>query len=328
MLETGWLQLRRLADPARRVQLRRHLRVRRPRRASPNCTHGDSTAAEPVHGHAATRRARADPTAAQLRRPVDEDRAAVGSSPRRRTASGTAPLWEYFGGNNCPCGKLIWATRERLRHPHHPDVLGGARRQRRERARACRTRRRQQRARTRATGYWDGDRRVASCTRSVAATFFGDTRHIAPERAAHRRRVDRRTARATGCSGATAASSRSAARKFYGSTGDIAPEQAGQRHGTHRRRQRATGSSPTTAGSSRSATRTFYGSIGGHAPEPAGARHGAHRDAARATGCSRRDGGIFTFGDAKFYGSLGGTQLTSPVVSMQRTADGQAATGC
>ena len=24
--------------------------------------------------------------------------------------AGDAPLWEYFGGNNCPCGKLIWAS--------------------------------------------------------------------------------------------------------------------------------------------------------------------------------------------------------------------------
>jgi hypothetical protein len=23
---------------------------------------------------------------------------------------GAAPLWEYFGGHNCPCGKLIWAS--------------------------------------------------------------------------------------------------------------------------------------------------------------------------------------------------------------------------
>src|SRR4051812_22292673 len=23
---------------------------------------------------------------------------------------GAAPIWEYFGGTNCPCGKLIWAT--------------------------------------------------------------------------------------------------------------------------------------------------------------------------------------------------------------------------
>ena len=24
--------------------------------------------------------------------------------------AGLAPLWEYFGGHNCPCGKLIWAS--------------------------------------------------------------------------------------------------------------------------------------------------------------------------------------------------------------------------
>ena len=66
--------------------------------------------AEPVHGHAAARRARADPAPAQLRRPVGEAPRRVGSSPRRPTAPGDAPLWEYFGGHNCPCGKLIWAS--------------------------------------------------------------------------------------------------------------------------------------------------------------------------------------------------------------------------
>src|SRR5262249_72693 len=24
--------------------------------------------------------------------------------------AGMAPIWEYFGGHNCPCGKLIWAS--------------------------------------------------------------------------------------------------------------------------------------------------------------------------------------------------------------------------
>ena len=85
-LETGWMQLRRFADPARRVQLRGHLRVRRT--SGPPELRARRLVAEPVHGNAATRCARADPTAAQLRRPVGARRRPAGSSPRRPTAPG------------------------------------------------------------------------------------------------------------------------------------------------------------------------------------------------------------------------------------------------
>ena len=53
------------------------------------------------------------------------------------------------------------------------------------------------------------------------AHFYGDPRYAASQQAAHRRRVARRPAPATGCSASTAASSRSGRRKFYGSTGGL-----------------------------------------------------------------------------------------------------------
>ena len=109
--------------------------------------------AEPVHGNAATRRARADPVLAQLRRSRPRRRPRAGSSRRRRTGSGTAPLWEYFGGSNCPCGKLIWASANGYGLDIIRDVLASTRRERpRRRVRPVRAAASPARRRARDTG--------------------------------------------------------------------------------------------------------------------------------------------------------------------------------
>ena len=119
--------------------------------ALPNCAHGDSVA-EPVHGHAAARRARADPVAAQLRRPDGEDAdrpvdlravrsrrawrrcgsTSAGTTARAASSSGRRPTTTASASSRC--------TRRRWSRAARP-------------ARACRTRRRSPvRSRATATG--------------------------------------------------------------------------------------------------------------------------------------------------------------------------------
>jgi len=72
------------------------------------CRSGDSAPSRcmgtPQHGVAMQiqlLRSYADPTTRTMR-------GRLISAPSDRV--GDAPLWEYFGGDNCPCGKLIWAS--------------------------------------------------------------------------------------------------------------------------------------------------------------------------------------------------------------------------
>ena len=74
----------------------------------PNCRTADATPSRcmgtPQHGvlmQIQLLRSYADPKTKSMR-------GRLISAPSDRV--GAAPLWEYFGGTNCPCGKLIWAT--------------------------------------------------------------------------------------------------------------------------------------------------------------------------------------------------------------------------
>jgi hypothetical protein len=78
------------------------------RSSLPNCRSGDTapsrclgTPARGVTLQIQLLRSYADPTTRTMR-------GRLISAPSDRV--GDAPLWEYFGGNNCPCGKLIWAS--------------------------------------------------------------------------------------------------------------------------------------------------------------------------------------------------------------------------
>jgi hypothetical protein len=230
--------------------------------------------------------------------------------------AGDAPLWEYFGGNNCPCGKLIWASASgyglRIIQmysgalvesgmagacvPYAPPVAGP----------------------TSGTGYWDVT--MDSIVHPFGdAHFLGDTRNI------------RLNAFLTGGESLSTGNgywllardggifSYGAAR-FYGSTGGM------------RLNKPVNGMERTTnnggywlvaddGGIFSFGNARFFGSMGGtRLNQPV---LGMERT---ATGNGywlfAADGGIFSFGDAKYHGSLGGTKLTSPVVSMQRTATG------
>ena len=150
------VQLPEFADPARRQQLRRHQRVRRPPR-SPELQ-ARRPLAEPLLRDRAARRAHADPTAAQLRRRDREAPAApvdlrAVRSRRRRADLGVLRRQQL------PVRQAHLGEREELRDRRPEAVLASARVQRRaRRVRAVRAG--QQRAELRHR-LLDGDRPVA-----------------------------------------------------------------------------------------------------------------------------------------------------------------------
>ena len=99
---------------------------------------------------------------------------------------GDAPLWEYFGGSNCPCGKLIWASAPGygltvIRMYSQALAASGLA------ARACRTARLTP-ASPPAPGYWEVT--ADSVVHPFGtATFYGDMHAHALYGAADRRRV-------------------------------------------------------------------------------------------------------------------------------------------
>ena len=292
-------------------------------------------APEPVLGNAAARRARcrSSSCAATPTRPTKTMPGRLISAPSDRV--GDAPLWEYFGGSNCPCGKLSGRPRPNygitVIQLYSQALVSTAA----SPARACPTARRTTgRLRHRLLG---GDRPTASCTRSGPRTSTATCTHMHSTRRSSAASPRRRRP-GTGSSDATAASSRSGRRTSTArparcistsrSTAWNAPPTT-----------TATGSSPTTAASSASATRTstarwaahpynqpILGMERTHRATATGCSHAtaaSSRSAtpsstarsrstnsrrrscrcsppptARATGCSRADGHVFRFGDA------------------------------
>ena len=106
MLETGWLGFQGSQIPPDANNFA-GIFAFNGRESLPNCIHGDRrrvVAWNPQHGALVQMqllRSYADPSAKTL-----SDRFISAPSDR----AGMAPLWEYFGGHNCPCGKLIWAS--------------------------------------------------------------------------------------------------------------------------------------------------------------------------------------------------------------------------
>ncbi len=278
------------------------------------CAHGDSAPSRcmgtPQHGvlvQIQLLRSYADPSA----------KTAPGrfiAAPSDR--AGDAPIWEYFGGNNCPCGKLIWASAPdyglRIIQmysgalaesglagacvPYAPPVAGP----------------------TSGNGYWDVTR-DSVVHQFGNAPFYGDPRNI------------RLNAFLTGGESLSTGTgywllgrdggifSYGGAR-FYGSTGAM------------RLNKPVNGMERTTnnagywlvaddGGIFSFGNAHFFGSMGGsHLNQPV---LGMERTASgNGYWLFASDGGIFSYGDARFFGSLGAAHLTSPVVSMQRTATG------
>jgi hypothetical protein len=285
------------------------------RTSLPNCKHGDSAPSRcmgtPQHGVLMTiqlLRSYADPAA----------KTATGrfiSAPSDR--SGDAPLWEYFGGDNCPCGKLIWASA----HDYGLRIIQMYSQALAENGKAgeCVAYAPPVAGTKSGTGYWDVTR--DSIVHSFGdAEFFGDTRHIALKAplTGGESLPDGRgywlLARDGGIFSYGGAG-------FRGSTGAMRlnkPVNGMERTpGAKGYWLVADDGGIFSFGSAR-----FYGSMGGkRLNEPV---LGMERTASgKGYWLFASDGGIFNFGDAKFYGSLGAFALKSPVVSMQRTATGR-----
>ncbi len=284
------------------------------RTSLPNCAHGDSAPSRcmgtPQHGvlvQIQLLRSYADPAAKTA-----PNRLIAAPSDR----AGMAPLWEYFGGHDCPCGKLIWASANgygvRVIQMYSQALVESGM------AGACVAYAPQVAGPTSGTGYWDVTR--DSVVHSFGdARFFGDTRHIGLN------------APLTGGESVEGGSgywllardggvfSYGGAR-FYGSTGGF------------RLNKPVNGMERTTksggywlvaddGGIFSFGNARFFGSMGSsHLNQPV---LGMERTpSGNGYWLFASDGGIFSYGDARFFGSLGGTKLSYPVVSMQRTATG------
>ncbi len=285
------------------------------RQSLPNCQNGDSSPSRcmgtPQHGvqmQIQLLRSYADPSTAHMS-------GRLISAPSDRV--GAAPLWEYFGGDNCPCGKLIWASANNYGLvvlqlfddalafngkagacvPYAPSTASGP---------------------TSGTGYWEvtGDGVVHPFG---SAGSDGDTSHMAL------------------AAPIIGGESLSSATGYWllGSDGGIFS--FGHAHfwgseGAARLNQPVNGMERTwdnkgywlvasDGGVFTFGDAKFYGSMGG---KPLNQPVAGMERTRTGNGyyLFARDGGIFTFGDAQFVGSLGSNPPSSSVVAMQRTPVG------
>jgi hypothetical protein len=229
---------------------------------------------------------------------------------------GAAPLWEYFGGTNCPCGKLIWASASDygliiIRMYSGALAESGL-------AGACVPYAPAPSGTTSGSGYWEvnGDGTVAPFG---SAHFFGDLR-------SKRLSAPIYGGESTGDNGGYWLLGRDGGiftfgnAHFYGSTG--AKRLTKPVNGMERTNDsRGYWLVADDGGIFTFGNAHFYGSTGGkRLNQPV---LGMERTkSGNGYWLFASDGGIFTFGDAHFYGSLGATRLKAPVVSMQRTASG------
>jgi Mannosyl-glycoprotein endo-beta-N-acetylglucosaminidase len=284
------------------------------RTSLPNCLHGDSVPSRcmgtPQHGvlvQIQLLRSYADPSA----------KTASGrfiSAPSDR--AGQAPLWEYFGGNNCPCGHLIWASASgygvRVIQMYSQALAESGM------AGACVPYAPAAPGPTSGTGYWDVTR-DSIVHQFGDAKFLGDTRHLAL-----RKPLTGGESLSTGKGywllGRDGGIFSYGAAHFYGSTGGLVlnkPVNGMERTANNGGYWLVADDGGIFA----YGNAQFRGSMGGRRlNKPV---LGMERTASgKGYWLFAADGGIFSFGDAHFYGSLGGRKLSVPVVSMQRTATG------
>jgi hypothetical protein len=229
---------------------------------------------------------------------------------------GAAPIWEYFGGSNCPCGKLIWASAKDygiyiLKLYSEALVFNGVNA-------ACVPYAPGNNAHSSGKGYW------MATDRSHVYTFgkarhFGDTasRKLNQPLIGGDARSDGRGYWLLGLDGGIFTFGKA---KFYGSTGGRRLNQP--INGMERTRDsRGYWLVAYDGGIFAFGNAKFRGSTGGmRLDQPV---LGMERTASgRGYWLFARDGGIFSFGDAKFYGSAAG-KVSSPVVAMQRTPNGK-----
>ncbi len=314
MLETGWLSFRDSQIPSNAYNYA-GVYAFNGRSSLSSCSHGDSSPSRcmgtPQHGAKVQM---------QLLRSYADDRTEtlsgrLISAPSDRV--GGAPLWEYFGGHNCPCGKLIWASADDygliiIRMYSEALVESG-------KAGACVP----YAPATSGTKWGRGYYEVTSdgaVHAFGAAKFYGD-RFGQPLAAPLIGGESLSTGTGYWLLGRDGGIFTYGRAKFYGSTGGMRLDKPV--NGMERTRENngywlvADDGGIFTFGRG-----TFHGSMGGKplwepvlGMERTTAGHGYWLFA--------RDGGIFSFGDAKFFGSLGGHHLSSPVVAMQRTLSGR-----
>ena len=280
----------------------------------PNCQHSDAspsrcfpTARLGVLNQIQLLRSYADATAAKLPHRLI-------SAPSDR--AGDAPIWEYFGGSNCPCGKLIWASGKNygidvLKLYSQALVFAGVRA-------ACVPYAPGNNSQNSGAGYWMATNQAHVYTFG-AAHYYGD-----PGREHLNKPLIGGESLSKGNGywllGQDGGVFTFGGAKFYGSTGG------------HHLNQPINGMERTGDGDGywlvaydggifTFGDAKYHGSTGGmHLNQPV---LGMERtESGNGYWLFARDGGVFSFGDAKFYGSAASSHPTSPVVSMQRTPDG------
>ncbi len=314
ILETGWFSFRNSQIPPDANNFA-GINAFDGRRGLPNCKHGDpspsrcfATARLGVLTQIQLLRSYADATAKHAPNRLI-------SAPSDR--AGDAPIWEYFGGSNCPCGKLIWASGKNygidvLKLYSQALVFSGVRA-------ACVPYAPGNNAQNSGSGYWMATDESHVYTFG-AAHYYGDT-------ASHQLNKPliggQSLASGTGywLLGLDGGVFTFGNAKFYGSTGGRHLNQP--INGMQRTADDqgywlvAYDGGIFTFGDAR-----FFGSTGSmHLNQPV---LGMERtQSGKGYWLFARDGGVFSFGDAKFYGSAGNLHLSAPVVSMQRTPDGR-----
>lgn len=228
--------------------------------------------------------------------------------------AGMAPIWEYFGGNNCPCNKLIWASSNT--YPFHILQLYSQALSASGKGGACVPYGTS--SGTSGNGYFD-------VTSDKVVHVFGNAQHKGDPRGA------KLTAPLVGGASTGASGYWLLGRdggifsygnaKYYGSTGGMRLNKPV--NGMERTKNSggywlvADDGGIFSFGNAK-----FRGSMGNkHLNRPV---LGMERTASgNGYWLFAQDGGLFTFGDAFFAGSLGGKTLKAPVVAMQRSAIGK-----
>ena len=213
---------------------------------------------------------------------------------------GAAPIWEYFGGDNCPCHKLIWASAKNygiriLQLYAQALVFNGVNA-------ACVPYAPGNNAHNSGKGYWMATDQSHVYTFG-SDHFYGDTSspHLNQPLIGGEATSDGAGYWLLGLDGGIFTFGKA---KFYGSTGGRRLNQP--INGMERTDSDNSGywlvaydGGIFTFGDAK-----FYGSTGGmHLNQPV---LGMERTASgNGYWLFARDGGVFTFGDAKFYGSAG-----------------------
>ncbi len=314
MLETGWLSFSGSQIPANTYNYA-GIYAFNGRTSLPTCSHGDSEPSRcmgsPQHGAKVQMqllRSYADPSTKTLS-------GRLISAPSDRV--GEAPLWEYFGGHNCPCDKLIWASADDyglIIIRMYSEALAES-----GKAGACVPYAPATSGTKWGRGYFEVTTDGAVHTLG-AAQFRGDRRGeplAAPIIGAE----SLSSGNGYWLLGRDGGIFTYGLAHFYGSTGGMRLDQPV--NGMERTRtNRGYWLVADDGGIFTFGRAKFHGSMGGKplwqpvmGMERTRSGHGYWLFAS--------DGGIFSFGDAKFHGSLGGHPLSSPVVAMQRTLSGK-----